>query len=56
MLIAQGRTNPQIAKDLGLTLNTASYHVKRVFERLDVNDRAQVADKLVALAQARSGL
>jgi len=56
LLIAQGRTNPQIAKDLGLTLNTASYHVKRVFERLEVNDRAQVADKLVALAQARSGL
>jgi DNA-binding CsgD family transcriptional regulator len=56
LLIAQGRTNPQIAKDLGLTLNTASYHVKRVFERLDVNDRAQVGEKLVALAQARSGL
>ena len=56
LLIAQGRSNPQIAQDLGLTLNTASYHVKRVFERLDVNDRGQVADKLVALAQARSGL
>jgi len=42
--------------NLTLKVNTASYHVKRVFERLDVNDRGQVADKLVALAQARSGL
>jgi DNA-binding NarL/FixJ family response regulator len=34
LLLAQGKTNPEIAEVLGLTLNTASYHVKQVYLRL----------------------
>ena len=52
LLLAQGRTNPEIARDLGLSLNTASYHVKQVYARLDVNDRDAVASRLLNLAQS----
>jgi len=52
LLLAQGRTNPQIAQELGLTLNTASYHVKQVYARLEVNDRDAVASRLLNLAQS----
>jgi DNA-binding CsgD family transcriptional regulator len=52
LLLARGRTNPEIARDLGLSLNTASYHVKQVYARLDVNDRDAVASRLLNLAQS----
>jgi DNA-binding CsgD family transcriptional regulator len=51
LLLAQGRTNPEIAEALGLTLNTASYHVKQVYAKLDVNDRDAVSERLLSLAQ-----
>ena len=51
LLLAQGRTNPEIADALGLTLNTASYHVKQVYAKLDVNDRDAVAQRLLTLVQ-----
>jgi DNA-binding CsgD family transcriptional regulator len=52
LLLARGRTNPEIAVALGLTLNTASYHVKQVYAKLDVNDRDAVSERLLNLAQA----
>lgn len=51
LLLAQGRSNPEIAEALGLTVNTASYHVKHVFARLGVNSRGEVAALLLQLAQ-----
>jgi DNA-binding CsgD family transcriptional regulator len=51
LLLAQGRTNPEIAELLGLTLNTASYHVKQVYLRLEVNNREAVQDRLLKRAQ-----
>ena len=50
LLLAQGRTNPEIAQELHLSLNTASYHVKQVYSRLDVNDRGAVQQQLLRLA------
>jgi DNA-binding CsgD family transcriptional regulator len=52
LLIAAGRSNREIAEDLGLSFNTASSHVKQVYARLEVNDRAAVAQKLLLLAQS----
>jgi DNA-binding CsgD family transcriptional regulator len=52
LLLAQGRTNPEIAHELGLTINTASYHVKQVYTKLDVNDRYSVSERLLMLAQS----
>lgn len=42
LLVARGHSNPEIAQELGITVNTASYHVKQVFLRLDVHDRGAV--------------
>jgi DNA-binding CsgD family transcriptional regulator len=46
LLVANGRTNLEIAEKLGITLNTASYHVKQLFSKLGVSNRADVAKML----------
>jgi DNA-binding NarL/FixJ family response regulator len=40
-LIAQGRTNQEIAEQLDLTLKTVRNHVSNIFSKLQVADRAQ---------------
>jgi DNA-binding NarL/FixJ family response regulator len=52
LLIAAGKSNREIAEELGLSFNTASSHVKQVYARLEVNERAAVAQKLLHLAQS----
>lgn len=39
--LASGLTNAQIAKHLGISLNTVKFHLKNLFEKLDVSNRAQ---------------
>src|SRR4029453_5672747 len=51
LLLAEGNSNQEIARALDLTLNTANYHVKQVFARLQVHNRDEVADVLMRLAQ-----
>ena len=50
LLLADGKSNQEIARALGLTLNTASYHVKRVFTRLGVHNREEVERVVLRLA------
>ena len=50
LLLAQGKTNGEIASALKLSLNTASYHVKQVYAKLDVNDRDTVEETLLGLS------
>ena len=52
LLIAAGKSNREIAEELGLSFNTASSHVKQVYARLEVNERSAVAQKLLLLAQS----
>jgi DNA-binding NarL/FixJ family response regulator len=40
-LIAQGRTNQEIAEQLVLSLKTVRNHVSNIFSKLQVADRAQ---------------
>ncbi|MBT2486609.1 MULTISPECIES: response regulator transcription factor [unclassified Microbacterium] len=42
-LIAQGRTNPGIAEELHLSTETIKTYVKRLFQKLGVSDRTQLA-------------
>lgn len=51
VLMAQGHSNAEIAAQLGFSVHTAGYHVKKVFERLGVNDRSAVAQRLGAASQ-----
>lgn len=46
LLLAQGKTNQQIAKELCISVNTAHSHVKEVFARLGICDRALVGKAL----------
>lgn len=39
-LMAEGNSNPEIGVLLGLAANTVKSHVKRIFRRLNVDDRA----------------
>ncbi len=43
LMIALGHTNAEIAAKLDVSVNTAGYHVKQVFSKLDVHDRSDVA-------------
>lgn len=43
LMIALGHTNAEMADKLGVSVNTAGYHVKQVFVKLGVHDRADVA-------------
>ena len=55
ILLAQGKSNQEIAQTLALTLNTVSYHVKQVFARLQVHDRGEVEEVLLKLARDAAG-
>ncbi|WP_425953697.1 helix-turn-helix transcriptional regulator [Xylanimonas sp. McL0601] len=45
-LVAEGLGNPEIAQTLGITAKTVENHVNRVFRKLGVLDRADVAGAL----------
>jgi len=50
LLLADGKSNKEIARTLALRLNTASYHVKQVFARLQLHNRDEVEYMLLRLA------
>jgi non-specific serine/threonine protein kinase len=47
-LIAEGKTNKQIAASLSITESTAATHVNHILNKLGVNSRAQIAAWAVA--------
>jgi DNA-binding NarL/FixJ family response regulator len=42
-LLASARSNPQIARQLGLSLKTVQNHVSRILDKLQASDRTQAA-------------
>lgn len=49
-LAANGRTNPEIAEALGVSINTVKLRLKQAFERLGVDSRTDLANVLRRLA------
>jgi ATP/maltotriose-dependent transcriptional regulator MalT len=47
MLVAAGKTNQEIAKELFVALSTVKTHIKNIYGKLDARNRTQ------ALARAR---
>ena len=45
-LVAAGRANPEIADLLGLTRKTVEWHLSRVYRKLGVKSRAELAPLL----------
>ena len=48
-LLAQGRTNPQIAQDLAVSRGTVKIHVQNIIAKLGVSDRTQAAVRAIEL-------
>jgi DNA-binding CsgD family transcriptional regulator len=48
LMIAQGRSNQEIADALGVSGNTVAYHIKQLFLKLDVHDRAGAVARIAA--------
>ena len=44
-LLAQGRSNPEIAARLGLTRKTTSNYVSAILTKLQVRDRLEAAER-----------
>jgi DNA-binding CsgD family transcriptional regulator len=53
-LVAQGRSNRQIASQMFLSVHTIAFHLRRVFCKLDVSSRVQLAG--LAAEQVRVGV
>jgi DNA-binding CsgD family transcriptional regulator len=54
ILVAQGCSNRQIASQMFLSVHTIAFHLRRVFCKLDVSSRVQLAS--LAAEQAREGI
>ncbi len=46
-LVAKGFSNREIARILGMSLDTAKTHVKNIFSKLDVTDRTEAAVRAI---------
>lgn len=49
--LAQGRTNQQIAEAMNVSANTAAYHIKQLFAKLDAHDRQAAVDSILRSAR-----
>lgn len=48
ILLAKGCSNPEIAEALQVSRNTAIYHIKQLFTRLDAHDRGEALQRILA--------
>jgi DNA-binding NarL/FixJ family response regulator len=55
LLIAEGRSNPEIAERLGISRFTARNHAEQILARLKVESRWQVARALCEVVAASAG-
>lgn len=54
-LVADGRSNTEIARELGLSLKTVQNHVSHVLAKLQVRDRTQAALRMRGLGSSSDG-
>jgi DNA-binding CsgD family transcriptional regulator len=48
LMIAQGKSNQEIADGLGVSGNTVAYHIKQLFLKLDVHDRTGAVARIAS--------
>ena len=42
-LVAEGKSNSRISKDLFITVNTVRFHLSNIYQKLDVSNRTEAA-------------
>lgn len=47
LLLARGMSNNEIAAAMSVSVNTANYHVKQLFQKLDAHDRGEVLVRIM---------
>jgi DNA-binding NarL/FixJ family response regulator len=53
-LVAEGKTNAEIAQNLFISVGTVKVHVERSIDKLGVSDRTQAAVRAVELGYINS--
>lgn len=53
-LLTQGQTNPEIARNLNISVSTVKIHVEHILAKLEVSDRTQAAVKATKLGLLHS--
>ena len=54
LMLAEGASYGQIADQLNISTNTANYHVKQIYERLNVHTRNDLLNKLIGNTTTRN--
>ena len=49
--IAEGLSNPAIAEELHISVNTVKYHIKNLFKKMNVSNRTELLTKIYTLNQ-----
>ena len=52
--VARGRSNKEIARELGVTPETVKTHLKRIFQKLSAESRAQAVVRAQSLGMLKS--
>ncbi len=55
LLLAQGLSNAEVARRMGVSPNTAHYHIKQLYQKLDVNDRESALARIEAAISKLAG-
>ena len=48
--MAQGKSNQEIAQEMGLSPNTVAYHIKQIFSKLNAHGRAETISRILETA------
>lgn len=47
-MLCEGKNNQQMATKAFMSVNTIKYHIKNLYEKLDVNSRSQLLNKIIS--------
>ena len=55
-LLNKGFSNKRISGEIGITVNTVKFHLKKIYKKLDVVNRVQAINKFNELVNQKTAL